>query len=203
MSIWQPRTRDSLMHMCNHRAEKVPLKTQHRALSSENLAGSKSSHAHAHTHIDSYTHTHIHTHTQDKDKYETGFRTRAAGGLRLSFGCPLEDVSDPSAETKTETMTNMENGRSQLQQAQQDVEEVRVIMLENLNKASEREGKLGDLENRADQLLEQSKVFSKTANQVKQKKQWENMKMKVILAVIVGVVVVVAVVIIAVLNVNR
>ncbi|XP_026796006.3 vesicle-associated membrane protein 5 [Pangasianodon hypophthalmus] len=100
-------------------------------------------------------------------------------------------------------MTNMENGRSQLQQAQQDVEEVRVIMLENLNKASEREGKLGDLENRADQLLEQSKVFSKTANQVKQKKQWENMKMKVILAVIVGVVVVVAVVIIAVLNVNR
>ncbi|MCI4392430.1 hypothetical protein PGIGA_G00145750 [Pangasianodon gigas] len=95
-------------------------------------------------------------------------------------------------------MTNMENGRSRLQQAQQDVEEVREIMLENLNKANEREGKLGDLENRADQLLEQSKVFSKTANQVKQKKQWENMKMKVILAVIVGVVVV-AVVIAAVL----
>ncbi|MCJ8746666.1 hypothetical protein PDJAM_G00144250, partial [Pangasius djambal] len=151
-------------------------------------------HTHTHTHIDSYTHIH-------KDKYETDLRTRAAGGLRLSFGCPLEDVSDTSAETKTETMTNMENGRSQLQQAQQDVEEVREIMLENLNKASEREGKLGDLENRADQLLEQSKVFSKTANQVKQKKQWENMKMKVILAVIVGVVVV-AVVLAAVLIVS-
>ncbi|KAG7318608.1 hypothetical protein KOW79_018363 [Hemibagrus wyckioides] len=82
----------------------------------------------------------------------------------------------------------MENGRSRLQQAQQDVEEVREIMLDNLNKANEREGKLGDLENRADQLLEQSKVFSKTANQVKQKKQWENIKMKVILAIIVGVV---------------
>lgn len=48
-----------------------------------------------------------------------------------------------------------ENGHSRLQQAQQDVEEVREIMLDNLNKASEREGKLGDLENRADQLLEQ------------------------------------------------
>ncbi|XP_026997698.2 vesicle-associated membrane protein 5 [Tachysurus fulvidraco] len=87
----------------------------------------------------------------------------------------------------------MENGRSQLQQAQQDVDEVRDIMLENLTKASEREGKLGDLENRADQLLEQSKVFSKTANQVKQKKQWEHMRMKVILAVIVGVVLLVVV----------
>ncbi|KAK2845858.1 hypothetical protein Q7C36_010712 [Tachysurus vachellii] len=87
----------------------------------------------------------------------------------------------------------MENGRSQLQQAQQDVDEVCDIMLENLSKASEREGKLVDLENRADQLLEQSKVFSKTANQVKQKKQWENMRMKVILAVIAGVVVLVVV----------
>ncbi|GAA6074791.1 vesicle-associated membrane protein 5 [Tachysurus ichikawai] len=86
-----------------------------------------------------------------------------------------------------------ENGRSQLQRAQQDVDEVCDIMLKNVNKASEREGKLGDLENRADQLLEQSKVFSKTANQVKQKKQWENMRMKVILAVIVGVVLLVVV----------
>lgn len=50
-----------------------------------------------------------------------------------------------------------ENGQSRLQQAQQDVEEVREIMLDNLNKASEREGKLGELENRADQLLEQVK----------------------------------------------
>lgn len=48
-----------------------------------------------------------------------------------------------------------ENGRSQLQRAQQDVDEVCDIMLKNVNKASEREGKLGDLENRADQLLEQ------------------------------------------------
>ncbi|KAM9446567.1 vesicle-associated membrane protein 5-like [Clarias gariepinus] len=83
----------------------------------------------------------------------------------------------------------MENGRSRLQQAQQDVDEVCDIMMDNLNKASEREGKLGELEDRADQLLEQSKVFSKTATQVKQKKQWENMKLKVILAIIVGVVV--------------
>lgn len=47
-----------------------------------------------------------------------------------------------------------ENGRSRLQQAQDDVNEVTDIMLDNLNKASEREGKLGELENRADELRE-------------------------------------------------
>uniref|UniRef100_UPI0037E92566 vesicle-associated membrane protein 5 isoform X2 n=1 Tax=Semicossyphus pulcher TaxID=241346 RepID=UPI0037E92566 len=74
----------------------------------------------------------------------------------------------------------MENGKSRLQKAQDDVEEVKVIMLDNLNKADERSGKLEDLEGRADDLLEKSKAFEKTANQVKQKKRWENKKMKVV-----------------------
>lgn len=47
-----------------------------------------------------------------------------------------------------------ENGKSRLQQAQEDVEEVKHIMLDNLKKADERSGKLEDLEDRADQLLE-------------------------------------------------
>lgn len=46
-----------------------------------------------------------------------------------------------------------ENGKSRLQQAQEDVEEVKDIMLDNLKKADERSGKLEDLEDRADQLL--------------------------------------------------
>lgn len=54
-----------------------------------------------------------------------------------------------------------ENGRSRLQQAQQDVDEVCDIMMDNLNKASEREGKLGELEDRADQLLEQVNKMAK------------------------------------------
>nr|XP_046242286.1 vesicle-associated membrane protein 5 [Scatophagus argus] len=74
----------------------------------------------------------------------------------------------------------MENGKSRLQQAQEDVEEVKVIMLDNLNKADERSDKLNDLEGRADVLLEKSKTFEKTTNQVKQRKRWENKKMKVV-----------------------
>ncbi|XP_059194215.1 vesicle-associated membrane protein 5 [Centropristis striata] len=81
----------------------------------------------------------------------------------------------------------MENGKTRLQQAQEEVEEVRVIMLDNLNKADERSGKLGELEDRADDLHAKSKQFEKTANQVKQKKMWENKKMKVMF-IAIGVV---------------
>ncbi|CAK6959578.1 vesicle-associated membrane protein 5 [Scomber scombrus] len=89
----------------------------------------------------------------------------------------------------------MENGNSRLKQTQDDVEEVKVIMLDNLNKADERHAKLGELEDRADVLLEKSKGFEKKTHQVKQQKMWENKKVKVIVAVIAATV---AVVIIAV-----
>lgn len=49
--------------------------------------------------------------------------------------------------------SGQENGKSRLQQVQEEVEEVKDIMLDNINKADERSGKLGDLETRADQLL--------------------------------------------------
>ncbi|XP_037338993.2 vesicle-associated membrane protein 5-like isoform X3 [Pungitius pungitius] len=87
----------------------------------------------------------------------------------------------------------MENGKNRLQQAQEDVEEVKVIMMDNLNKADDRNGKLGELEDRADVLLEKSKAFEKTSVKVKQKKRWENKKMKV---VFIGVAVVVAIIVI-------
>lgn len=46
-----------------------------------------------------------------------------------------------------------EKGQSRLRQAQQDVEDIKVIMLNNIDKADERAGKLGELEDRADKLL--------------------------------------------------
>ncbi|KAL7391542.1 hypothetical protein ABVT39_010758 [Epinephelus coioides] len=80
-----------------------------------------------------------------------------------------------------------ENGKSRLQQAHEDVEEVKVIMLDNLQKADERSGKLDDLEDRSVKLEEKSRAFQKTANQVMQKKRWENNKMKVVF-IVIGVV---------------
>uniref|UniRef100_A0A3B1IK05 Vesicle-associated membrane protein 5 n=1 Tax=Astyanax mexicanus TaxID=7994 RepID=A0A3B1IK05_ASTMX len=91
----------------------------------------------------------------------------------------------------------MENGESRLKQAREDVDEVKIIMLDNMNKAREREGKLGELENRADELEKKSKVFCKTAVQVKQKKRWENMKWKLIAAGISAAVIVILIIVLA------
>lgn len=83
----------------------------------------------------------------------------------------------------------VENGQSRLRQTQEDVEEIKVIMLDNMNKADERAGKLGELEDRADKLLEHCEKFAKTSTKVKQKKRWENIKYKVIIAAVVAAVV--------------
>lgn len=39
------------------------------------------------------------------------------------------------------------------------MEEIKVIMLDNMNKADERAGKLGELEDRADKLLEHVSLY--------------------------------------------
>lgn len=92
----------------------------------------------------------------------------------------------------------MENADSRLQEMQHTAEEVKVIMHKNLDKVEERSEKLQDLDKRADLLRSQSKKFSRTAVKVKQRKWWENLRMKVLLGAVVLVVVVVLITIIAV-----
>ncbi|XP_023198197.1 uncharacterized protein LOC102229934 isoform X4 [Xiphophorus maculatus] len=47
-----------------------------------------------------------------------------------------------------------QDGKSRLQQTQEEVEQVKDIMLDNMEKANERSGKLNDLEQQAEDLLE-------------------------------------------------
>ncbi|CAL8327379.1 unnamed protein product [Arctogadus glacialis] len=75
----------------------------------------------------------------------------------------------------------MMNGKSRLQWAEEEVSEVKGIMMDNLKKADERAGKLEDLEDRAEDMLAKSKRFEKTTQKVKQKKRWENMRTKMVL----------------------
>ncbi|XP_013913870.1 PREDICTED: vesicle-associated membrane protein 5 [Thamnophis sirtalis] len=78
---------------------------------------------------------------------------------------------------------------NQLQQCQQAAEEVTEIMLENYTRVLDREGKLSELDDRADELLKQSCTFTRTTKTLAQKKRWENVKFKIILvAVVVGVI---------------
>ncbi|XP_060764054.1 vesicle-associated membrane protein 5-like [Neoarius graeffei] len=68
----------------------------------------------------------------------------------------------------------MKKGESQLQQVQENVEEVRTIMHENVTRVREREGKLEELDDRAETLLMKSKQFEKTTRKVAEKMETEN-----------------------------
>ena len=57
-------------------------------------------------------------------------------------------------------------------------------------KVLERDGKLSDLENRAEHLQEGSKQFNASAVRVKRKMFWEDMKMKIIIGSIVAIVII-------------
>ncbi|KAJ8346981.1 hypothetical protein SKAU_G00283820 [Synaphobranchus kaupii] len=94
----------------------------------------------------------------------------------------------------------MENADSRFEEVQQTVDEVKVIMQSNLSRVEERSGKLEELDTRADLLRTQSKKFSKTAVKVKQRKWWQNLRMKVLLVAIVLVLVLAVIIIIAVVS---
>ncbi|XP_044273332.1 vesicle-associated membrane protein 5 isoform X2 [Varanus komodoensis] len=86
-------------------------------------------------------------------------------------------------------------GENRLKQCQEAAEEVTEIMLENYTKVLERDGKLQDLDERADQLRDQSSAFCKTSKAVAEKKRCENVKYKLILgAVVVGIVLLLAII---------
>ncbi|KAM9743485.1 vesicle-associated membrane protein 5 [Menidia menidia] len=79
-----------------------------------------------------------------------------------------------------------------LEKMQSEAEEVKVIMLDNLNKVDERGEKLSDLDVRADELMEKGKLFEKKSVQVKQKQKGNNKKMKMVfigIGVVAGLVI--------------
>lgn len=86
----------------------------------------------------------------------------------------------------------MEDGKCRLQQMQNKVVEVTEIMHDNLKKADERSGKLNDLEQQAEDLLEKGKVFEKKSSKIKKQKQMANKKMKFVfigIGVVAGLIV--------------
>ncbi|XP_072528983.1 vesicle-associated membrane protein 5-like [Salminus brasiliensis] len=91
---------------------------------------------------------------------------------------------------------------SKLAAAQREAEEVKDIMLENLNKADERKDKLGDLELRSAKLLDKAQSFHKTSKKVKQKKRKDYLKSKAGLIAVVTVLALVIIIVVVVMLVS-
>ena len=79
---------------------------------------------------------------------------------------------------------------------QAEVEAVSDILKDNLKKAVERDGKLGTLDERTDQLKEEALQFQKTSKQLETQMWQENRTLKVMISVAVVLVAILIIVLI-------
>ncbi|XP_063788042.1 vesicle-associated membrane protein 5-like [Pseudophryne corroboree] len=84
-----------------------------------------------------------------------------------------------------------------LELCQQNAEEVKVLMKDNVEKVLEREGKLENLVVRSDELKSMASNFQKTAKTVELKTRWEKWRWYIIAGLIVLVIVVIIIIIVA------
>nr|XP_054312493.1 vesicle-associated membrane protein 5-like [Pongo pygmaeus] len=74
----------------------------------------------------------------------------------------------------------------ELEQCQRQANKVTEITLNNFDKVLEHDGKLAELEQCPDQLLDMSSAFSKTTKTLAQKKCWENICCRIYLGLVMG-----------------
>lgn len=72
-----------------------------------------------------------------------------------------------------------------MQQTQNQVDEVVGIMRNNMEKVLERDAKLGDLEDKSDQLADGAQRFQMTSKKLKNRMWWQNMKWWLIIIIVV------------------
>uniref|UniRef100_A0A3B3V7D3 Si:ch73-234b20.5 n=1 Tax=Poecilia latipinna TaxID=48699 RepID=A0A3B3V7D3_9TELE len=75
-------------------------------------------------------------------------------------------------------------------QVQSQVNEVKVILKDNINKVLERGDKIDDLIGKTDDLQASADSFQRTSTRVARKYWWKNIKMMIIIGVIVLIVVI-------------
>ncbi|XP_056147082.1 vesicle-associated membrane protein 8-like isoform X2 [Lampris incognitus] len=80
---------------------------------------------------------------------------------------------------------------NKVEQVQGQVNEVKVILKDNINKVLERGERLDDLIDKTDDLQATADSFQRTSTRVARKHWWKNAKMMVIVGVIVLVIIVI------------
>merc|ERR1712123_158210 len=108
---------------------------------------------------------------------------------------PLSLTNRALSEYQTVNMSeNPDQGKRNLAQAQAQVGEVVDIMRVNVEKVLERDSKLSELDQRADNLQEGASQFQTQATKLKRKYWWQNMKMMMIIGVIVAILLIIIIV---------
>lgn len=85
---------------------------------------------------------------------------------------------------------NPTGSSAQLDHVQGQVNEVKVILKDNINKVLERGDRLDDLICKTDDLQASADSFQKTSTRVARKYWWKNIKMMIIIGVVVLIIVI-------------
>lgn len=126
-------------------------------------------------------------------------QSRFTGGsltVRAVTARPMELQRDFGAVLASNMKKYSADTGDNITRLQAQVEEVRGVMTQNIEKVLEREEKLGDLIEKTGDLEASANSFKKTARAAHKVMWWKNMKMKIILAVVIFVILAVIVVII-------
>lgn len=109
-------------------------------------------------------------------KYSEKGRTAAAHSLDKSFG--------PRLKYHMEYCVQHPEELSKVLSVQQKVNEVKNIMVENIEKVIERGEKIELLVDKTDDLRSQAEVFQKRGRQLRNKMWWANCKMKLVVLLV-------------------
>lgn len=86
----------------------------------------------------------------------------------------------------------------ELEDAQQQVDQVRVIMSENINKVLERDSKLSDLQDKSESLEQNAYRFQKNSTQLRRNMWWQDKKQLALLCLVIVIILIIIIVPIAV-----
>ncbi|XP_037548191.1 vesicle-associated membrane protein 8 isoform X2 [Nematolebias whitei] len=91
-------------------------------------------------------------------------------------------MADPNPQPTTS------GSSGKFDQVQSQVNEVKVILKDNINKVLERGDRLDDLIGKTDELQDSANSFQRTSTRVARKYWWKNVKMMIIIGVVVLIV---------------
>ncbi|KAJ0012892.1 hypothetical protein NQD34_017226 [Periophthalmus magnuspinnatus] len=102
--------------------------------------------------------------------------------------CDMNTNSPAMADPNFQTPSS--GSSAKLDHVQGQVNEVKVILKDNINKVLERGDRLDDLIGKTDDLQASADSFQRTSSRVARKYWWKNIKMMIIIGVVVLIIVI-------------
>lgn len=124
--------------------------------------------------------------TEIKDQFHNdNYASRAVMARDHEFDSEFRNVLMKQMEKFSKPV-----GNDNVTALQSQVQEVKGVMAQNIEKVIQRGERLDDLVDKTDELNAASATFQKTATRIRKKYWWKNTKMKIIIAIVVFIIII-------------